>query len=229
MPKRISSLLAAVLAAMLIAVPIWGNGLDAQYVEDAVTDVALSLLSSVAATTSVPKIELDGVSVESLGEDDEEGDLVAIVSYLRCDVAQMVDQLENPELGRASFLERLLSSASRRISPLTRLAVEVRSSLGLEHGDAILDGTIVFHGDSLPSSLAAMVFELYVLRKYSAVDFEVYVSLVVSGDDFPIPLAFEGIVRAKGDDDAQCVSLTIEKMTCNNLEISISPLTFSFI
>lgn len=201
---------------------------DAESIQLAVEDVALSLLSTLAASTSVPQTLPDGVSVESLGDGSD--DNVAIVSYLRCDVAQMTDSLSKPpQSRRMSFFQRIINSASRHISPLIRIAAHAKESLGLEEGDAILDGTIVFHGLGPIDSLPSLIFNLYVLRDYEVIDLEVYVSLVVSGDDFPDPLAFEGIIAAEGDNEADCVRLTVEKMTCNNLGISISPMEFGFI
>ena len=186
---------------------------DAESIQLAVEDVALSLLSTLAASTSVPQTLPDGVSVESLGDGSD--DNVAIVSYLRCDVAQMTDSLSQPpQSRRMSFFQRIINSASRHISPLIRIAAHAKESLGLEEGDAILDGTI----EALEQE-----------RDYEVIDLEVYVSLVVSGDDFPDPLAFEGIIAAEGDNEADCVRLTVEKMTCNNLGISISPMEFGFI
>lgn len=202
---------------------------DAESIHSAVQDVALSLLSTLAASTSVPQTLPDGVSVESLGDDGSD-DNVAIVSYLRCDVAKMTDNLSQPpQSRRMSFFQRIINSASRHISPLIRIAAQAKESLGLEEGDAILDGTIVFHGLGPIDSLPSLIFNLYVLRDYEVIDLEVYVSLVVSGDDFPDPLAFEGIIVAEGDNEADCVRLTVEKMTCNNLGISISPMEFGFI
>ena len=202
------------------------QAVDIQQIQLAVQAAGGAVLSTFAATTSVPAIALDGVEAERFIDEDEEDE--AWLTYLRCDVASMRDQLENPSQGRAmSLFERVMLAASTRISPVCRAAVGYLDALGLEKGDAVIDGVIVFTGDDLDSSSLSKLVGLYLMRGFSSIDFSIAVSIMVSGAAFPSPLAFEGSLSVCGSNEQGGIILTCESMTCNNQEITIAPMFFA--
>lgn len=213
-----------ILTAVLLAGTLTGAPASVEYMQTALHAVGCSVVSTLAASTSIPSVSLDGVTLERTRS--EGGEESAVISYLRCDLYSVAGQLENPR-GGASFLGRLLSSASSRLSPLSRMAVESIQAMEIGRGDVIIDGTLSFSGSLPAGDIAGLIFSLYVMRNYSDIDFDVDVSLVVSGGMFDTPLAFEGRLSVSGDDSLDCVTLTTEMMTCNNFEIAIAPMCFS--
>lgn len=212
------------IAACILVLSILMNPLvaqdvpDAGDIQDALSGVAAALMSTFAASTSIPQVTLDGVTVEHLEQDSS----TITISYLRCDVSSMASRLERPDVDGRSFLQRMLYSASSHLSPITRLALDVLDSMDLERGDVVLDGTLAFHGPMLENGLGSTLFHLYIMRDWSRVDFDVRISMLVSGRDFATPLAFEGLVSVDGDEDG--IVLTTEKMTCNNFLIEMAPM-----
>ena len=79
------------------------QAVDIQQVQLAVQAAGGAVLSTFAATTSMPAVTLDGVEVERFIDEDEENE--AWLTYLRCDVASMCEQLENPSRGRSMSRE----------------------------------------------------------------------------------------------------------------------------
>lgn len=200
--------------------------LDASLVQLAVQAAGGAVLSTFAANMSMPAIALDGVEVERFTDEDEEDE--AWLTYLRCDVASMGEQLKNPAEGRAlSLFEKVMLAASSRISPISRAAVDYLDSLGLEKGDAVIDGVIVFCGDDLDNSSLSRLAALYLMRDFSSIDFSITVSIIVSGTGFLSPVAFEGQLTVSGSNEENGIILTCESMTCNNQEIKISPMFFA--
>lgn len=213
-----ASLLLLSLACLIAQSP------DVEAMTKALGGVGSSVVATFAANTTIPTCQLDGVNVEQYSSG---GSVRARISYLRSDVWEMGQRLSNPPTEGQSFLQRLLASASSRLSPITKMAVQSIDSLGLEKGDLILDGTLAFEGHGRADDLPSLLLSIYITRNYSAVDFSVSVSLVVSGRLFPSPLAFEGLIRIVGDDESDCITLTTEKMTCNNFDLDIAPMYFS--
>ena len=146
------------------------QAVDIQQVQLAVQAAGGAVLSTFAATTSVPAVTLDGVEVERFSDEDEEDE--AWLTYLRSDVASMCEQLENPSQGRSmSLFERVMLAASTRISPICKAAVSYLEALDLEEGDAVIDGVIVFTGDDLDTSSLSNLVGLYLMRDFSSIDF----------------------------------------------------------
>ena len=202
------------------------QAVDIQQVQLAVQTAGGAVLSTFAATTSVPAVTLDGVEVERFIDEDEEDE--AWLTYLRSDVASMCEQLENPSQGRSmSLFERVMLAASTRISPICKAAVSYLEALDLEEGDAVIDGVIVFTGDDLDTSSLSNLVGLYLMRDFSSIDFSIAVSIIVSGAAFSSPLAFEGRLSVCGSNEHGGIILTCESMTCNNQEITIAPMFFA--
>lgn len=183
--------------------------------------IVSAVVSTFAASTSIPSVSLDGVAVEHYDEDTASH--VATISYRRCDVIEMAERLRQPETG-TSFFRRLISSASSSISPVTRLAGRLADRLDMDRGSAFVDGTVTFSGSILTSDMGSVLFRTYVLRDCTAIDFDVDLSVVVSGPAFERPLSFEGQIEVRGMEDGS-INLTSEKMTCNNQKIVISPVS----
>ena len=107
---------------------------------------------------------------------------------------------------------------------MTRLAGRLADRLDMDRGSAFVDGTVTFSGSSLTLDMGSVLFRTYVLRDYTAIDFDVDLSVVVSGPAFERPLSFEGQIEVRGMEDGS-INLTSEKMTCNNQRIVISPVS----
>ena len=219
-------LVSCLIASLVVLCPVWASDApDVPSMQNALQSIASAVVSTFAARTSIPTIDLEGVAVEQMGQDSSAP--VAILSYLRCDVASLASQLESPPNRGRSFLQRMLYTASSRLSPITRIALDSVRTLQLEKGDAVLDGTLVFQGAMLDDGLFSTIFDLYIMRNWASVDFDVYISMLVSGRDYPTPLAFEGLLSVDGEDDG--IVLTTEKMTCNNFLIEIAPMHMSIV
>lgn len=181
--------------------------------------IITGVYSTIAAHVSTPQISLPGVEV--VNTDTEAG--YSVVTYLRADLADMRSALTSPDDDSVSLLGRLLGLAADRVVPLRSSAVLALESLGVEEGDIILDGTLVVSGRGL--DILDDFLTVVVNHDFSPIDMSVRVSMLVSGSDFPDPLAFEGTMSAKGRRGG--VTLTTENMTCNNLPIIVAPMEFS--
>lgn len=216
--KRVLS----ILLVLVSLTPLFSSAVSLEYMQRALLAVGGATVSTIASSTSIPAIALDGVTVEKYVTEDNTS--AATLSYLRSDLYRMARTLENPSPSGRSFFERFLYSATSSLSPFTRIAVSLVDSMEIGPSDVILDGTLRFTGTDLGTSLLQTFFAVYVMRDYDVVDFTVDVSVVVSGSAFRQPVAFEGSIIVKGDSNEKCVTLTAENMTCNNLEIEISPM-----
>ena len=216
-----------VLAALFTMTPLAaGEALDIEEATAAVNGIFAAVFSTAAAQVNSPPVSLDGVTVERELVD-EQGRPAAMVTYLRSDVASMAERLRNPVYSGMSLFQRLALAASSRFSPLTMMAVGAVDALGWQQGDAILDGTIVFSAESAPTSFFDAIVSITIRHDWASVDFDVDVSIVVSGNAFSSPVAIEGRLSAIGDNSREAIVLTTEKMTCNNLPIHMEPMVFT--
>ena len=172
--------------------------------------------SAVAANTTVPRIELQGVSLEDVTSDS----LKYKLSFNRADLSQFTASLKGEAAD--SWYSKLIKSARSTFSPLLGIAAQQIENAGYEDGDAILDGTLylVFGSKSALSSW----IDLLVLSDWSSIYFTLEVSMVVSGNGINEALAFEGILEGKGVSGERSVELSVKHMLCNETEITMKPI-----
>ena len=172
--------------------------------------------SAVAANTTVPRIELQGVSLEGVNSDS----LKYKLSFNRADLSQFTVNLKGEAAD--SWYSKLIKSARSTFSPLLGIAAQQIENAGYKDGDAILDGTLylVFGSKSALSSW----IDLLVLSDWSSIYFTLEVSMVVSGNGINEALAFEGILEGKGVSGERSVELCVKHMLCNETEITMKPI-----
>ena len=172
--------------------------------------------SAVAANSTVPRIELQGLSLEEVSSDS----LKYKLSFNRSDLSQFSSSLRG---GAAdSWYSKLIQSARSTFSPLLGVAAQQNDSAGYVEGDAILDGTLylVFGTKSALSSW----IDLLVLSDWSSINFTLEVSMVVSGNGISEAIAFEGLLEGKGVSGERSVELSVKHMLCNETEITMKPI-----
>lgn len=171
---------------------------------------------AVAANSTVPRIELPGVSVEETSSDS----LTYKLSYNRSDLAQFTTALKGESAD--SWYSKLLKSARSTFSPLLVVATQQIEGAQYIEGDAVLDGTmkLIFPSKSALSSW----IDLLVLSDWSSICFTLEVSIVVSGNAMGEAMAFEGVLEGKGVAGERSVELSVKQMLCNETAITMKPI-----
>lgn len=175
------------------------------------------VFSTVASYVAVPRLSLPGVTIES----ESENRLVVTVSYNRSDLSTY---LEIFDMESTAWFSRLIAGARSSLSPLNAVTTQILRDRNFQSGQAILDGTIRVEFSGL-SAIRSLI-DILVLRTWQNIDFNVYISVMVSGSDISEPLVFEGVLRGKGEGEGS-VTLTSENLSCNGIAITLSPITIS--
>lgn len=189
---------------------------DVGTLQSALNAVFDGSFASIASYVAVPRITLPGVTIENA-----KSNLPGKVSYNRADISQFSTALSRENA--TTWYEKMFSSASSTISPLSRLATAQLKDRGYARGSALLDGTIVvtFGTENTLSSWMDLLF----VSDWSALQFTLDVSIIVSGLAFSQPVVFVGTMEAVGGKNTE-LTITCKEMRANGKVIEITPMHF---
>lgn len=200
---------------------------EAQVFNTAFTALYNGVFSVAAAYSSIPRVQLPGVTIE-----DGSGTATpyyARLSFNRSDLSTYTAVLAPSETEGSTWYYRLLQSARDSLSPMARLAANMLLEEGYIPGDAILDGVITVSFSDPQTSNICTWFDLMVLRDWSSVSFNVEVSVMVSGSLTGTPVAFTGQLEGKGESGGEAVVLNAVNMSCNGIPVTMSPIRFTIL
>lgn len=188
---------------------------DYQEAFDTVYD---GIYASVASYFSVPRINLDGISFEL-----DNSSQINKITFNRVDMAKVSQGLKK-DVSNSPWYEKIISAASKSLSPIMQLATSRLEENDYSLGEAILDGSIEL--EYTKRYPFASLLDLFVKNDWSNISFSFFISMIVSGSRFPSPVLFEGSFDVKGGNN-QKITVKCNYLEINNTQYEVTPVVFS--